>query len=316
MLFPPDPMKPGDHRRHKTHCKYYRDDQCKYYLTKCPGSQPCDAYDDGIPLLTFSDPCKAIVLQHLIECVKELKYKIAYDCLEGEVVRYQIIRTHRLTTDEIQKAEQEEREFESKKLIEEQKNQSYNDSLKIKCILASLFIITAPFCYLYYRSRQKRVTDERIQEIRASTIDEDLKTKVDNYKKELKDYQRKTEQNKDLTRDTKDHQYNTAIQAYEEGDFVKFKYAIIKSINWHNDKAVLFLLEKYEDGELGEIDEKTYNELYINLLLFSSYIGNKQSAEILAIVFEENEKIKQAFLKKSDIRRHHHKRLECTQNAD
>ena len=180
-VVPPDPMKPGDHRRHKTHCKYYRDDQCEYYLTKCPGSQPCDAYDDGIPLLTITDPYKAMVLQHLIECVKELKYKIAYDCLEGEVVRYQIIRTHRLTTDEIQKAEQEEREFESKKHIEEQKNQSYNDSLKIKCILASLFIITAPFCYLYYRSHQKRVTDERIQEIRASTIDEDLKTKVDNY---------------------------------------------------------------------------------------------------------------------------------------
>lgn len=237
--------------------------------------------------------------ENLYNYVIGLKNKIASNSLEGKTVRYLIKKDHQITNKEIQKAEQEEREFDNKILIEEQKNQSYNDSLKIKCILASSFIITAPFCYLYYKSHKKRVTDERIQEIRASTIDEDLKTKVDNYKKELKDYQRKSEQNKDLTRDTKDHQYNTAIQAYEEGDFVKFKYAIIKSINWNNDKAVLFLLEKYEDGELGEIDEKTYNELYINLLLFSSYIGNKQSARDLALAFEEDEKTKQAFLKKS-----------------
>ena len=160
-----------------------------------------------------------------------------------------------------------------------------------------MLIITAPFCYLYYKSHKRDATQET-QKLRESKIDESLKSKVENYKKELEDYKQESEQSKHHDKDINDLQYDAAIRAYDKGEYVNFNFAIKNSINWHNDKAVLFLLEKYKENRIGDVKEEMYEKVRINLLLFSSYLGNKQSANELADIFD-HPKIKQDFLKKS-----------------
>ena len=90
-----DIMKPGDHKRHRTHCKYYNNGEClnKNNSVKCMGSAHCDYYDDGIPFadIKYTDLYKA-VLNNLNDYVKELKYKINFNSLEGECVQRLIIK--------------------------------------------------------------------------------------------------------------------------------------------------------------------------------------------------------------------------------
>ena len=210
-------------------------------------------------------------------------------------------KEHQITTDEIKKAEQEEIEFRNQKRILENRIQSYNDSLKTKCILASLLIITAPFCYLYYKSNKQTVTQEMIHRLKTNIINENLQNKVNSYKKELTDYKQKSVQKNYLSEDTNNHFYNTAMKTYLENDFVNFKCSIIKAIDYRNDKAVLFLYDKYNNGRFGEVDEEI-QKILINLLLYSSYIGNKQSTKQLAdklLKNNKNSKIGQLFLEKS-----------------
>ena len=134
-----DKMKEGDHERLKFHCRYFRNGRCfhnKHISIKCMGSSHCEHYDDGIAvsIITETESNKT-ALENLNKYItNELKYKIDFNSLEGKYIQLLIKKENQLTTDEIKKAEQEKRTFLDKKRILENEIQSYNDSLKTKCI--------------------------------------------------------------------------------------------------------------------------------------------------------------------------------------
>lgn len=299
-----DKMKLGDHERLKFHCKYFHNGRClhnKHNSIKCMGSSHCEHYDDGIPILKITETeSNKAVIENLNKYINELKYKIDFDSLEGKYIRLLIKKENQLTTDEIKKAEQEEKTFLNKKRILENEIQSYNDSLKTKCILAGLLIITAPFCYFYYQSNKRTVTTEMIRNLENTIIDRNLQKKVYKYNSEINQYKQISQsgQKNNLTYDIKDYFYKSAIMAYKEKNLINFKINIIKSIESHNNNAVIYLSNKYKSGEFGTENK----HLFLTLLLFSSYIGDKQSTRFFAnklLKLNKNSKIGQKFLEKS-----------------
>ena len=299
-----DKMKEGDHRRNKYSCKFYNNGKCAYNNNnyKCIGSAHCNYYDDGIPVTQITyHASNEISIETLNNYVNNLKNKIPFNCLEGKYIQYLIRIKHHLKRSEIQQSEKEEADFYYKKTKLENEIDMYNNALKTKCIIASLLIITAPFCYFYYQNNKKTISPNEISNLEKKTINKDLQTKVREYKKEINKYktEAKTINTISNNTDVKDYLFNNAKSAYQKNDFGNFVFYIKKSIDLHNNKAIIYLSKIYPTGKLGK-DKK---RLSFILLSYSSYLGHKHSSEIIAksILSEHpNSNIGYSFLKKSE----------------
>jgi len=167
-----DKMKDGDHRRDKRNCFYYSNEHCKHFLKKCTGSSHCAHYDDGITVNIIEEhyPNMHTHEKRLIDYILSLKNKINYKSLEGQYICQRILDKYELTQRDFKEADRQLEVFEKKKLILTEEVDIYNRNLKNKCILFSLFIITAPFCYIHYKNNFRELHKE-IAALRNKLID-------------------------------------------------------------------------------------------------------------------------------------------------
>ncbi len=269
-----DTIKEGDHRRNKAWCKFYSAGFCtKKDNSPCNGSSHCEYYDDGIALSTIIESSSYKVLKDRMQkFVEDLQFLIPLDTLEGNVIKKHIMKKNNLVDGDIERLEKQKAkcaqlQYESNKRIEE-----HNRSLKRKCLLAAIFIITIPFCLIYYENNKMDSAMEA-EKIREKTIDKQLVQNIEQYKQELKKYSANPQKETPFNTDKNDIFLQKAITLFKNKEFDNSMFYVMKAINAHNTKAILWFAKMFHKGIFFE-----KNELYtIILILYASFLGDEKA---------------------------------------
>ncbi|MBR6687161.1 MAG: hypothetical protein IKL77_00215, partial [Clostridia bacterium] len=287
-----DRIKQGDHRRDKRNCFFYSNEYCKHFARKCCGSSHCDHYNDGIMvnIIEESYPNMHTHRKRLISFISRLKNEIDYRSVEGQYICQSIFNKYGLSRKNFDEADRQIQIFEEKKIILIKEIDTYNSNLKNKCILLSLFIITAPFCYMYYKNNF-RESHKEIETLKNKLIDDEFQKKVSQCKKELQAYiQASKGALKNCVLDKNEHFFSRAIYEYKNKNYARFCEMILKSImDIKNLNAVLFLIKVFKTDVLF----KKYKSSRLILLLYASYQGHKESSKVLEkIIMKQNDQSK------------------------
>ena len=276
-----DKMKDGDHRRDKRNCFYYNCKKCELLSRKCTGSSHCDYYNDGIKVTIIEKKIPNIHTheKRLANFIKELRNKINYKHLEGKYIRVTILKKHNLSSEDREKAEKQIQYFQRQKSRLEAEIRDNNQQLKKNCLLFGLLIITAPFCYAYYKKNLRDTTSE-VLALERRCIDHDLQRRYKNYKEEINLYIKSSEsaQPRKSIRTVNEEFFRRALIAYNDEEFERFYELILKSIiDANNINAILHLAYLLHTGT----HFKKNHDAYILLLLYASYLGDKESSIFL-----------------------------------
>lgn len=299
-----DKIKANDYRRDKRRCFYYSYGRCQCNmcnLTKCMGSAHCSHYNDGhIKTVVIKDESYGLKKNQLklYTFIETLINRINHNSLEGVLVKTILRQRNDVKKEDVVKAAAQKNEFNKRaKLIKAEIDkynyetkkinneiEQYNAALKSKCVLIGLLIITAPFCYYYYKNNLKqkksfRDFNKEILKLETEIIDKKLKEKVNQYLLDVQLYQKKSSEAKSYYYFNENEKfYRNAKQSYEEDKFGAFCMYIMQSIEKDNCCAILLLEEIFEKSTF---DEK--NQEYILLLqLYSSFLGHKSSSKKIA----------------------------------
>lgn len=276
-----DKMKPWDHRRDKRNCHHFKNGYCEILSQRCTGSSHCDYYDDGIkPSVIVTRVNPELQKRLLDNFLKDLHKRIDHRSLEGKYICDIILRKFKLNRLDPEKAKCEIEEFDRRKKALLAEIEEHNSKLKNRCVLIGLLIVTAPFCYSYYRNHLRNADDE-INALQSRAIDSDLQSRVKQYDKEMERYKKASEEgSKPKYIKNKDEEFLCkAIQAYNSQDYGHFYGWILKSIrDYSNTCAVLYLADFFKNGTIFEKND--YN--YLLLVLYASYLGDRDASRILA----------------------------------
>ena len=298
-----DKMKAGDHRRDKRNCYYYNNDYCELLSRKCTGSSHCDYYNDGIKVKIIETAVPNLHTHEtlLMKFLQDLKKEINYKSLEGRYLCRMILKKYHLTKRDLDEAEAQIKSFEYNKTLLIKEINEYNEKLKHKCILIGLLIITAPFCYAYYQNNSRKA-DKELSSLKHRIIDDDLQQNVELYNADLIQYQNSSQmaKRKKASNDKDERFFARAIHAYTNKDFERFCEMTLKSIkDSTNISAILHLANLFHDNTFFEKNESNY----LLLLLYASYLGDKNSSYVLGnLILEKNKnsKLGNKFLEKAN----------------
>lgn len=297
-----DTMKQGDHRRSKFKCKFFKNQICAYSSLRCMGSSHCQNYDDGISVCIREDRFdyeQSPAIKLLRQYILDLKYVIPLDSLEGKVIKKCIYEEYKLSPQLVELAQQQENEYQQYlRKIESLKREikEYNDNLSSKCILIGLFIVTAPFSYIYYQ-KKKRNENLEINNIPEVILDIDLQNRVKAFKSEMKKCTLSCSNALQHSNDiTGRGDFESARIYFLEKNYSSMAFHIQKAMAHKETSAILWLAEKCKDDTLNKV-------FYRNLLLYASYLGDKKAALQLSkmmLSHNMNSKLGHAFLNKSN----------------
>ena len=296
-------MKPGDHRRDKRSCYYYNCEHCELLSQKCTGSSHCDYYNDGIKVSIIENKVPNIHTheKRLDDFLKMLRYKINHNHLEGKYIRLTILKKHNWRSEDQKRAEEQVRSFQYQKTNLEEEISTYNKRLKSNCTLLGLLIITAPFCYAYYK-KNLRDTVAEVRALERRCIDYNLQNRLKDCQEEISSYEKTSAsaQPRKGMRSMNEEFFCRALIAYNNKEFERFYELILKSItDANNINAVLHLAYLLRTGT----HFKKNHEAYVSLLLYASYLGDKESSKLLgSMILKQNKdsKIGNAFLEKAN----------------
>ena len=299
-----DKMKEGDHTRHKARCIYNKANVChnkNLCYTNCVGSSHCDYYYDGIATTIINNKqTYALTKSKLDEFIKDLKFKINFDSLEGELIQILIKKEYKLKDSDIQRSDLEIKAFQSNSKLLYKEINEYNKKQYKQCYS----FLSILFNFFNRPDYNKNVRDyaKEYAILRSKTIDSQLEEKVKAYRKELEEYVIKSTNafTQNYIHNINDEFYIKAQISFKEQSYDSFCSYIIKSIQNNNVVAIIDLADKYKTGNF--VNKNNY--FYIYLHLYASYLGYKHSSKTIANYFAKlnpNSTIVTAFLKKASL---------------
>ncbi len=278
-----DRIKPGDHHRKKSRCKYYEKGLCKHLNERCNGSSHCGDYDDGIAIINILEHSSYEGLKEDVQnFVNELQFSIPLNTPEGSKINKYIIKKCGLSEGDIERLEMQKIKCARLQHESDKRIAQYNQSLGWKCIIASIFIVTIPFCITYYLNN-KRDSVIEAEKIKEKTIDKELIRKVEKYTQERKKYTTNEVKKCCLNTDTRNQLLKKAATLFNRGEYGESMFYAMKSIKEYNTKAILWLAEKFYKGIFFD-----KNEWYaLILILYASYLGDMQAKELFPKIIHE-----------------------------
>ncbi len=242
-----DKMKFWDHRRQKTNCKYHKNSFCCLRKERCCGSSHCLSYDDGIAVIEKPDTTNYKRLKNDVnEFVERLQFKIPIDTPEGKIISKYIMARFDLSEEDIAFYDEQQKMFFH---IQNELRSQYS---------------------------QKEYA-EKVIRLQKKIIDEQLANRVKGYENEIEQYSSEKSKIKLANTDKEDRLLESAEIKFNLQDYTNSKHDIIKSIEKHNTKAMIWLAIKYWNGDFFEQNRFRARAL----LLYASYLGNEAAKQIV-----------------------------------
>ena len=286
-----DPMKEGDHRRHRSFCDHYYKGHCRLKNMNCFGSSHCDEYNDGREDFIIDTKVNYNHEWMLFNSfLEELALSIPCETLEGYIIKKKVMDEHGVTKADIEEKKNQYNTYIKARNVLKMEIDEHNTALKAKCKILGHFLISK-------YNKEKRDFDEENRVLYRNMIDSHLKSKVESFFVDYDKYE-KAEKKPLKNAAKKNVYYNIGAISYNNESYGDAFFNFKKSILNYEIEA-MFSIAKIL------FNEKKYKfdmENIIYLILYASYMGNKEASNYLGkklLANNPNSKSGQAFIAKS-----------------